>query len=258
MPGRTKGLAGLCLLWAPIASLLPAGPLPLRRYSTSNGLVHNHVNALYSDARGFLWICTDEGLARFDGQQFKTYTRQNGIPHIHVNAIVETRDGEHWIATDGGVARFHPRRPGAQFESFALGGAPEAQFVNTLAEDRDGSLLAGTNRGLFRIVRGASLRIEEVRAQIHGYPGALSILQVRVDSTGQWWVGTEKGLLRRARNGAWLWLTEQRGLPADFIGEIAFDGQGRVWAGTKRGAARLRRDLDESGKAVDLVVTATK
>jgi signal transduction histidine kinase/ligand-binding sensor domain-containing protein len=172
-----------------------------------------------------------------------------------VNAIVETRDGEHWIATDGGVARFHPRRPGAQFESFALGGAPEAQFVNTLAEDRDGSLLAGTNRGLFRIVRGASLRIEEVRAEIHGYPGALSIMQVRVDSNGQWWVGTEKGLLRRERNGSWLWLTEQQGLPADFIGEIAFDGQGRVWAGTKRGAARLRGDLDESGKAVDLVVT---
>jgi len=172
-----------------------------------------------------------------------------------VNAIVETRDGEYWIATDGGVARFHPRRPGRQFESFALGGAPEAQFVNTLAEDRDGSLLAGTNRGLFRIVRGASIRIEEVRAQIHGYPGALSILQVRVDSTGQWWVGTEKGLLRRARNGAWLWLTEQQGLPSDFIGSIAIDTQGRMWVGTKGGAARLRRDLDESGKATDLVVT---
>jgi len=213
------------------------------------------VNALYSDSRGFLWICTDEGLARFDGQQFKTYTRQNGIPHIHVNAIVETRDGEYWIATDGGVARFHPRRPGLQFESFALGGAPEAQFVNTLAEDRDGSLLAGTNRGLFRIVRRTPVRIEPVRVRIDGYPGDPSILQVRVDSTGQWWVGTEKGLLRRAQNGAWLWLTEQQGLPADFIGAIAFDGQGRVWAGTKRGAVRLRGDLADSGRAVDLVVT---
>jgi len=34
-----------------------------------------------------------------------------------------------------------------QFQSFALGGAPDAQFVNAMAEDRDGSLLAGTNRG---------------------------------------------------------------------------------------------------------------
>src|SRR5439155_20006933 len=35
----------------------------------------------------------------------------------------------------------------------------------------------------------------------------------------------------------------------------AVDTQGRMWVGTKGGAARLRRDLDESGKAVDLVVT---
>ena len=92
MPVWTKGL-----LWALSAAVLSAQPLQLRHYSTSNGLVHNHVNALYSDSRGFLWICTDEGLARFDGQRFKTYTRQNGIPHIHVNAILETHDGEYWI-----------------------------------------------------------------------------------------------------------------------------------------------------------------
>ena len=67
------------------------------------------------------WICTDEGLSRFDEREFRTYTRQNGIPHIHVNAILETRDGEYWIATDGGVARFHPRDPGKQFESFDRG-----------------------------------------------------------------------------------------------------------------------------------------
>src|SRR6476660_6962811 len=128
----TRRSTGFWLLWVSVA-WLSAEPLPLRRYSTANGLVHNHVNALFSDSRGFLWVCTDEGLARFDGQQFKTYTRHNGIPHIHVNAIVEARDGEYWIATDNGVARFHPRRPGTQFESFVLGGPPQAQFVNTLA-----------------------------------------------------------------------------------------------------------------------------
>ena len=248
-------LVALLLLGTLAAAVLPASPLPLRRYSTSNGLVHNHVNALYSDSRGFLWICTDEGLARFDGQRFKTYTRQNGLPHIHVNAILETRDSELWVATDSGVARFHPRHPGAQFESFALGGPPEAQFVNTLAEDRDGSLLAGTNLGLFRIVRGASIRIEAAPVEIHGYPGAPSILQVRVDSNGGWWVGSEKGLLRRAPNGAWRWLTTKEGLPSDFIGEVAIDTKGRIWVGAKGGAARLREHLDESGKAVDLVIT---
>jgi ligand-binding sensor domain-containing protein/signal transduction histidine kinase len=200
-------------------------PLPFRHFSTRNGLVHNHVNALFSDSRGFLWICTDEGLARFDGQQFKTYTQQNGIPHIHVNAIVETRDGEYWIATDGGVARFHPRR--AQFESFTPGNGG-AQFVNTLAEDRDGTLLAGTNRGLYRVVRGASIRIEVVLAD------APPILQVLVDTKGEWWIATERGLRRRSPDGTW-----RQELSSDFIGEIAFDRRGQVWIGTKRGVVRL-------------------
>src|SRR5438552_8052248 len=111
MAAWTRAVAEFCFLYTLSFAVFAAGPLPLRHYSTSNGLVHNHVNALYSDSRGFLWICTDEGLARFDGQRFKTYTRQNGIPHIHVNAILETHDGEYWIATDSGVARFHPRRP---------------------------------------------------------------------------------------------------------------------------------------------------
>ena len=131
--------------------------------------------------------------------------------------------------------------------------------MNTLAEDRDGSLLAGTNGGLFRIVRGKSLRIEPVRVPVERYPGTLSILRVRVDSSGDCWVGTENGgLLRRMRNGNWVCLTEQQGLPADFIGEIALDAKGRLWVGTKQGAVRLRLDTDGPGSRVDLALTEQK
>ncbi len=255
MAAWAKASAGLWLLCAPAVTVLPAEPLPLRHYSTSNGLVHNRVSALYSDSRGFLWICTDEGLARFDGRQFKTYTRQNGIPHIHVNGIVETRDGEYWIATDGGVARFHPRNPGKQFESFALGSAPEAQFVNGLAEDRDGSLLAGTNGGLFRIARGKSVQIEPLPVRADRYPGAPAITRIRVDSSGRLWVGTEDGLLLRTRHRDWVRLPLKLGPFPEFIEDIAFDAQGRPWAGTKHGAVRLRPDPDGPGARIDLVLT---
>jgi len=44
---------------------------------------------LYS--RGFLWFCTPEGLARFDGYQLETYGVAQGLPHPYVNAFLETR-----------------------------------------------------------------------------------------------------------------------------------------------------------------------
>ena len=38
--------------------------LPLKAYTTANGLAHNVVNKIVRDSRGFLWFCTNEGLAR--------------------------------------------------------------------------------------------------------------------------------------------------------------------------------------------------
>ena len=40
------------------------------RYSKENGLVSNQVNDLTYDDQGFLWLATDKGIDRFDGQRF--------------------------------------------------------------------------------------------------------------------------------------------------------------------------------------------
>ena len=41
--------------------------LPLKAYTTADGLPNNAINKIVPDSRGFLWFCTDEGLSRFDG-----------------------------------------------------------------------------------------------------------------------------------------------------------------------------------------------
>src|SRR4051794_8968314 len=80
----------------------------VRVFDTQSGLPHNRVNRIYLDSRNFLWICTDDGLSRFDGRQFVNYTTADGLPHKYVNAVLETRTGVFWVATDGGVSRFNP------------------------------------------------------------------------------------------------------------------------------------------------------
>src|SRR5687768_8285609 len=86
-----------------------AETLPLKSYTTSDGLAHDRVNRIVRDSRGFLWFCTSEGLSRFDGYEFKNYTEDDGLPHRTVMDFLETRAGDLWIATNNGLVRFDPR-----------------------------------------------------------------------------------------------------------------------------------------------------
>ena len=40
----------------------------------SRGLPSNAVYHVFQDSKGFIWVATDEGLARYDGYEFKSYT----------------------------------------------------------------------------------------------------------------------------------------------------------------------------------------
>lgn len=68
-------------------------------YTTKDGLSSDKVNAIHKDARGFIWVGTQEGLNRFDGQAFKVYS-----PHSHpdmtfniVHDIFEDERGYLWL-----------------------------------------------------------------------------------------------------------------------------------------------------------------
>jgi ligand-binding sensor domain-containing protein len=65
-----KRLAILIVLSAfPVKSDL----LPIRTYTSADGLAADRVTCILPDSRGFLWFCTPEGLSRFDGYRFVSY-----------------------------------------------------------------------------------------------------------------------------------------------------------------------------------------
>src|SRR5580658_6329619 len=41
--------------------------LPIRSYTTADGLAADAINKIVVDSHGFVWFCTPEGLSRFDG-----------------------------------------------------------------------------------------------------------------------------------------------------------------------------------------------
>src|SRR5271166_5940700 len=87
----------------------------LTQYSISiwtqqQGLPQDTISAITQTADGYLWLGTDEGLARFDGYEFTVFTKSNGsLPANSITALAADPDGSLWIGTPRGLTRFHAR-----------------------------------------------------------------------------------------------------------------------------------------------------
>ena len=66
----------------------------LSHYSTENGLPSNAISSITCDDYGYVWICTWNGMARFDGYNFYTYKTgiASGIKGMHNRIAQATID----------------------------------------------------------------------------------------------------------------------------------------------------------------------
>jgi two-component sensor histidine kinase len=53
-------------------------------YNSDNALPQNSINSMAFDRNGFLWLATEMGMVRFDGQHFREYTMANS-PALYTN-----------------------------------------------------------------------------------------------------------------------------------------------------------------------------
>ena len=78
-----------------------------RNISVENGLPSNVVLDIFKDSRGIVWIGTEAGLCRYDGDSFKTYTIFDGLPGNNIWSITEDDAGDLWFACYGtGISKF--------------------------------------------------------------------------------------------------------------------------------------------------------
>ena len=82
--------------------------LPVKIYTSADGLGSSFVDYLMRDSRGFMWFCTRDGLSRFDGARFITYRVGEKDSPPGIESIYETREGTYLITTTGGTYRFNP------------------------------------------------------------------------------------------------------------------------------------------------------
>ncbi|MGB9177665.1 MAG: two-component regulator propeller domain-containing protein, partial [Pyrinomonadaceae bacterium] len=120
---------------------------------TENGLPQNTVHAITQTKDGYVWIATEEGLARYDGISFTVFDKQNTaqFKSNDVRALMEDRQGALWISTANGLIRLLD----GKFSSLTTREGLASNTIESVYEDRAGSLWVATSAGLNRFKDGA-------------------------------------------------------------------------------------------------------
>ncbi|MGH8029239.1 MAG: ligand-binding sensor domain-containing protein, partial [Arenimonas sp.] len=125
-----------------------------RRIATAQGLSQTSVRAMVQDRHGFVWVGTQDGLNRFDGNEFRVYRHGAGaapsLPGDLIRALAIDRQGVLWVGGTGGLSRY--REAQDRFEPVPVADARGAQAeVHALHVDRTGALWVATYEGLSRV-----------------------------------------------------------------------------------------------------------
>ena len=150
-------------------------------------ILGQQIFALFEDHQGWLWAGTQNGLARWNGEDWKIYTTPDGLV---VRAIAEDAEGSLWIGTESHGLDFFKA---GKFISYQKeeGGLP-GNDISCLCLDRDGVLWVGTSgHGLARFYQG--------KWKCYSTDDGLasnSIDYIIEDGAGCLWIGSNAGLMR--------------------------------------------------------------
>lgn len=108
------------------------------RYTKTDGLPSNTVYDIRQDPQGFLWIATENGLARYDGTTFRTYVASANKSNAFSNIL--------WVDGDPWVQNFHGQffRKNGQKLAFQPQVSKSSNFV--LGHDFGGSKLGAISQ----------------------------------------------------------------------------------------------------------------
>lgn len=204
-----------------------------RNYSVMQGLPQATARAIVQDSVGFFWIGTQDGLARFDGYEFKVFKHDRKNPGSlsdnYVQAMVADDRGGLWIATrSGGLDHYLPWQD--RFQHWRA----DPRQAGSLASDSIDALAIGAQRRLWIAAAGRLQWIDHGDAAIHDaalgqQAGLFGARTMHALPDGSLIVGGRRGLWHVDGVGK----SMLRIGPADLdVYALAFGADGSLWVGT--------------------------
>ena len=243
---------------SPLGAVLLAWLLPtvhagaqqydLRTFSLEEGLPSAAVNAICEDTEGFLWVATDQGLARSQGSHFEPFDDRQGAPGPMATALLPctttTGVSRLWVGyRDGALAVWSKGR----FTAFTTTPALPAHPIRAIEPGPANILWLATRGGGLWQVDTATHTSKPMNAGL----GSLRINALATAPDRSLWAGTDSGLYRLQGDQ---WIPMAMGtLTGKRVLSLHVDTMGWL-VGTHLGLVELDPDLRPTptqGRAVD-------
>jgi diguanylate cyclase (GGDEF)-like protein len=226
---------GLALMSASALALNP-NRLPTQyihdHYTRADGLPAGAVWSVTQDDDGYLWLGSQNGLARFDGVRFEVFDASNtrGMQSQDIRDIVFDQRGQMWLGSyGGGVYRFDPDR--RRLEALTSEDGLPNNVVYDLLVDREGALWAATAGGLARISG-------DDRVETWTSTSGLSndrVFKLYQDRQGRLWVATFGGGVSYFDGQRFTHFDSADGLASNQVHSVYQDRRGRILVGSYEG-----------------------
>ena len=203
------------------------------QWRVEDGLPQNTVTSLAQDDRGYLWVATRKGLARFDGAQFSPVTRvgDTDLGNLRLTAVLPDSEGIYWVSTYGsGVLRV---AGGVVTRYGAPEGVPD-DIVWDLYRDRQRRLWLASSRGA-RFFDGKRWQAPALPADLAG-DGVNAVFQSR--SGTMWFATSRHGAISLDGSVVHRYSSEE-GLPSPTVTSVAETPDAAIWVSGARGVSRI-------------------
>jgi len=176
-----------------------------KNYSIASGLSQSYVNSITQDDVGFVWICTQDGLNRFDGYKFDIYNTER-FPEFNSNYFYcsfKDNDGFIWFGTEKSLIQYDYRTD--NFKTYATPKEfGDNRSILMVSETASGEIVVLVeNKGIFRF----DLSDESFQVISKSFQNSNWNFVENVKGLGLFAFSTEKGLVLRSQNKErFLWM----------------------------------------------------
>ncbi|HKK39433.1 MAG TPA: two-component regulator propeller domain-containing protein, partial [Cryomorphaceae bacterium] len=219
-------------------------------FGEDHGLPGSIVTAMMEDSQGMIWIATDYGICRFDGEYIETYDildeRFTGAQTLAVS-MLEDRKGRIWIYTkDMGFYVLDLHAGIVRNAILIKDRFRRFDFGNSMIMDSKDRIWFGTqSEGVF-VVDPNEFNFKNVAKLRPGDNG--DVRQLAEDKFGKIWIGSDSGLsMIDPETGQVQSHVKQSNFSFSSINGFFCDSENNIWVGTENeGIARIHSGRESS------------
>jgi len=249
-------------------SLLQAQFFNYTNYFVDNGFPQSDANFIMQDRDGYIWFASQNGVAKFDGFDYKIINNKNGLKSNLVSHILQDKTGGFWFSTKKGLTKYQNNN----FRTYLKKDGLFSDIIIRTIELIDGRIIILTSKGvnvfennsihkISKNIRPISI-IKRKSGEIYALtsigiyifknnnfiksninidniqPPYLTFIE---DNNENFWISTKNGLYYITKENIKFY-NKKTGLLSGSIDDLLIDSENNLWYGSEETGCGLFKD----------------